>query len=169
MLTSKESQSPYPLHPNQSESPPQCSPPCLSQWQKADFKGMIHFTLTVSISNIFFLVRKILISGINQNTLNISTSKAWIYCASENEGDHEGLEAGKCLFCFGGHLLQEAWVDTGLGRTYCGIRGENSKPKCFTLRQRQFATKLIHSLTHRGTKMCARVYVHHCEVVQAVC
>lgn len=70
-------------------------PRCLSQWQKTDFKGKIDFIPTVCISNMFFSLRTILNSGINQSALIITISKALIYAASENEGDDEGVEDEK--------------------------------------------------------------------------
>lgn len=53
------------------------------------------FIPTVCILNMFFSLRTILNSGINQSALIITISKALIYAASENEGDDEGVEDEK--------------------------------------------------------------------------
>lgn len=55
----------------------------------------MHFLPTVCISNLFFSLRTILNSGINQSALIITTSKALIYSASENEGGDEEVEDDK--------------------------------------------------------------------------
>lgn len=49
------------------------------------------------IPNLFFSLRTILNSGINQSALIITTSKALIYSASENEGGDEKVEDDKCM------------------------------------------------------------------------
>lgn len=45
----------------------------------------------------FFSLRAILISGINQGTLIISINKTLIYPASEIKEDDERVEDGECL------------------------------------------------------------------------
>lgn len=78
------------------------------------------------ISIFFFLTKNNIHFWIKPEYYNQQHKESLDSLCLRNEGEDEGIE-DVCLFCFTKHLLQEAWVDTALGRIHCELKGEYSK------------------------------------------